>query len=125
MAYSRLGQVETYVAGGSISKNTLLKFDSSDDAVVVATAATDLIIGVALNDAASGERVEVQVSGIAEVKSAGAISRGAFVTATTAGEAVALAAAATIKTGIGRALKTAADDDIFPMLITHFQAVTA
>ena len=124
MSYSRLGQVENYVAGGAISKNTLVKF-SADDTVVNATGATDLIIGVALNDAASGERVEVQVGGIAEVKAAGAISRGAFVTATTAGEAVALSAAATIKSGIGRAMLDVSDNDVFPMLITHFQAVTA
>ncbi len=117
---------KTFIAGAAIAKNTIVKFDSSDDQVVVATGVGDLPIGVALEAAAaSGDRIEVAVMGIAEVKAAGAITRGKFVVATAGGEAVELTAAATIKNAAGRAMAGVADNDVFPMLITHFQAVTA
>jgi hypothetical protein len=116
---------KTYKAGGTILANTIVKFDSADDTIVPAAAATDLAIGVALNGAASGERVDVQMLGIVEVKAGGAITRGDFIVSDASAEAVALAAAATIKVAVGRALATAADGDIFHMLLTPFEAVTA
>lgn len=117
---------KTFTAGAAIAKYTIVKFDSSDDKVIVATGATDLPIGVALEAAAAdGDRIEVCVLGIADVKAAGAITRGAYIVATTGGEAIALSAAATIKVAAGRAMAGVADNDIFPMLIAHFEAVTA
>ncbi len=117
---------KTFQAGAAIAKYTIVKFDSSDDQVINATSATDLPIGVALEAAdASGDRIEVAILGIAKVKAAGAITRGDFITATAGGEAVALAAVVTLKKAAGRAMAGVADNDIFPMLICHFEAVTA
>ena len=39
--------VKTFVAGAAIAKNTIVMFDSADDTVIVATANTDLPIGIA------------------------------------------------------------------------------
>ncbi len=117
---------KSFTAGAAIAKNTIVKFDSSDDKVIVATGATDLPIGVALEAAAAdGDRIDVCLMGIAEVKAAGAITRGDYVVTAAGGEAVALSAAATLKKAAGRAMAGVADNDIFPMLVTHFEAVTA
>ncbi len=116
---------KTFVAGGTIVANTILKFDSADDTVVPAAGATDLAMGVALNAAASGERVDVQLAGIAEVKAGGTVARGDFVVSDGSAEAVAMAAAATIKMALGQAMASAVDGDIFPVLVSPYKAVTA
>jgi len=119
------GLIKSFLAGGAITKGAIVMFGSDDDSVVVGTAATDFPIGVAMHDADSGARVEVQMSGIAEVKSGGNITRGNDVTSGAAGVGVALSAAATIKSSIGRALASAASGDLFPVLINIWSAVTA
>lgn len=116
---------KAFIAGAAIVKNTIVKFDAAEDTVIAAAAATDQLLGVALHAAAAGERVDVQLLGIAEIKAGGAITRGDFVTSDAAAEGVALSAAATIKSGIGMALATAADGDIIPVLLSQFEAVTA
>ena len=58
---------KSFTAGGAITKNAIVMFGADDNTVVVATAATDKLLGVALAAAASGERVEVQLQGVAEV----------------------------------------------------------
>ena len=117
---------KTFIAGAAIAKNTIVQFDSTDDTVIVSTGPSTLNIGVALEAAAAaGDRVEVAVLGIAEVKAAGAITRGDFVMATAGGEATTMAASVSLRTAAGQAMATAANNDVFPMLITHFRAVTA
>jgi hypothetical protein len=125
MAGSNQLFTKSFLAGGTIVANQIVKFGSADDTVVAAAAATDLALGVSLNAAASGERVEVQLLGIAEVKAGGTIARGDYVVSDANGDAVALAAATTIKVAIGRALRAAVDNDIVDVLLTHFEAVTA
>ena len=81
------------------------------------SAATDAMIGVAgSQDAASGEVVEVAVAGIAEVIAGEAITRGDLISADADGEA----ATADAKTDrvVGVALESAADGDIFPLLLS-------
>lgn len=113
---------KTFTAGAAIAKNTIVKFDSSDDQVVVATANTDLPVGIALEAAAaSGDRLDVAVAGIAEIKAAGAISRGDYVVATAAGEGVAGTAATAKQQAIGYAMNDVADNDIFPCMIARSQ----
>lgn len=51
-----------YKAGGTIALGHAVKM-SADDTVVECTANTDAAIGVAMNNAASGERVEVALPG--------------------------------------------------------------
>lgn len=112
--------VKTYTAGGTIAPNTLVKFGSSDDVVVAAAAATDLIVGVSVapGTVASGERIDVQLSGIADVKMGGTVARGAPVTADSSGYGVAPAPAAGVNNyTIGRALRTTASGDIAEVML--------
>jgi hypothetical protein len=125
MVQRTTGIVKNFVAGGTITAGAIVMFGADDDTVVVGTAATDLLIGVALHAAASGERVDVQMSGIGEVKTGGVIARGGAVTSGAAGVGVALSAAATIKSSIGTALATSASGDVIPVLIGPTWAVTA
>ena len=112
---------KTFTAGAAIAKNTIVMF-SADDTVVVATAVTDLVIGISLEAAAAvGDRIDICLLGIAEVKAAGAISRGDYVVSTAAGEAVAGTGTTAKQQAIGIAMVGVADDDIFPCLIARSQ----
>lgn len=129
MAVAHIGPntilAKTFTAGAAIAINTIVKF-TTDDKVINSTAVADLSIGVALEAAAAdGDRIDVAVMGIANVKAAGVIAAGESVVPTTAGEGIILTPAATVGTPIGRAMGTVADNDIFPMLITPYEAVTA
>jgi len=116
---------KSFLAGGTITKGAIVMFGSDDNTVVVATAATDLLIGVALADAVSGARVEVQLAGVAEIKLGGTVTRGNDVTSGAAGVGVALSAAATIKSSVGTAMASGVTGDIIPVLISLWSAVTA
>lgn len=113
---------KAFTAGAAIAKNTIVKFDSADDQVVIAAANTDLPIGIAMEAAAaSGDRIDVQVAGIGEVDMAGVVARGDYVVADSNGEGVAGAAATAKQQAIGIAMQTAADGDIIPVLIARSQ----
>ncbi len=113
--------VKAFKAGAAVAKNTIVMFDA-DDQVVVATAVTDLPIGIALEAAAaSGDRIDVAVAGIAEIKAAGVIARGDYVVAAAGGEGVAGTAATAKQQAIGFAMLGVADNDIFPCLIARSQ----
>lgn len=114
--------VKTFVAGAAIAKNTIVMFDSSDNTVIVATSNTDLPIGVAITAALNaGDRIDVVLMGIAEIKAAGAITRGDYVVATTGGEGVAGTGATAKQQAIGIAMEGVADDDIFSCFLTRSQ----
>lgn len=89
------GFTKTFVAGGAIPKRRFVKF-SADGVVVLAAAAADLIIGVSdmSADVANGERIDVRMSGVAEVDAGGACTRGQLVTSDANGKAVDVAPAA-------------------------------
>ena len=113
---------KAFLAGAAIAKNTIVKFDGTDDTVIVATANTDLPIGIALEAAAAaGDRIDVAVAGIADVKAAGAISRGDYVVSAAAGEGVAGTGSAAKQQAIGIAMLGVADNDIFPCMIARSQ----
>ncbi len=116
---------KSFTAGGAITKNAIVMFGADDNTVVVATAATDKLLGVALAAAASGERVEVQLQGVAEVALGGTVARGDDVTSGAAGVGVALAAAITIKSSVGRAMASGVSGDIIPVALSVWSAVTA
>lgn len=88
--------IKNFVASGAIAHRALLKFTATDGVLAVATAAADLIAGVAdcPGGAADGERFDAVIFGPAEVVCGGAISPGGFITAGAAGKAVAAAPAA-------------------------------
>lgn len=112
--------IKTYVAGGAITKRRIVKWGAADHTVVAAAAATDALIGVACDlDAASGERVDVTLGGIAEVEFGGNVTRGAPLTADSAGKAVAAAPAAGVNnTIIGIAMVSGASGDIGTVLLS-------
>jgi hypothetical protein len=114
------GLTKSYVAAGAIPAHAIVKFGSNDGEVVVGAAAGDLLIGVTTEVAAAGagSRTDVIHTGIAAVKTAGIIARGAAVTSNNAGLAVAAGpAAGTNARIIGFALATSASGDIIPVLL--------
>lgn len=114
------GLIKRYTAGAAIAACRIVKFDSSDGVVIQAAAATDLSIGVSVENvpADSGEGVDIIHNGIAYVEAAGVIARGGEVTSDSVGRAVAAApAGGTNNRIIGIALVTSAAGDIIPVLI--------
>jgi len=98
----------SFVAGGAITRNAAVKLSSG--AVVVTTAITDHVLGVAQQDAASGEQVAVLTSpgSVATMVASAAIAVDAMVMPGAAGK-VATAAGVTAIT-CGQALEAAAAD---------------
>lgn len=112
--------IKSYKAGAAVGKNLLVKFDSTDLTVIIAAAATDLIIGASMEIAAdaAGDRIDVAMGGIANVIAGGSITRGAKVTADSAGKAVAAAPAQGVNNQIaGICLYGAASGDLTPILL--------
>ena len=94
--------VKSYRTGGIVPPNRYVKFGTEDYTVVVATAATDAIVGVSDDlGAGSGEVCDVIRGGIAKVKFGGSVTRGDLTTSDGTGQAVAAApaATATVRTG--------------------------
>lgn len=113
------GLAKAFTAGGAIAARTIVKPHSVAGEVVAAAAATDKVIGISTEvAAASGDRVDVFVSGIAEVVYGGNVSAGDLVTADSSGYAVTAAPAATVNNRIvGTALVTGVSGDIGAVLI--------
>ena len=98
---------------------TIAALDTADGQVKQATAATDNIVGVFDElDLTSGSRADVTRLGTKRVRYGGAVTRGAPLTANSAGRAVtaAPAAGANVKI-IGYAEVSGVDGDIAEMLI--------
>lgn len=113
--------IKSFVAGGTITKHRIVKFGSDDDTVVQAAAATDAILGVSTSlDAASAERVDVILNGIAEVEYGGNVTRGDYLTADSNGKAVAAAPAQGVNNRVlGIAYRSGVSGDIGAVLITQ------
>lgn len=106
--------IKTFKATGTINKNNIVKFGSNDDEVVEAAAATDLVIGVAVEAAVSGGRVDVILFGIAQVVAGGTITRGNMVVSSASGTAVQQAAASGVNNIVlGQAIDSAVSGDEF------------
>lgn len=112
--------IKAFTAETAVSPCRIVKFGSADGAVVQGAAVTDLLIGVAdsLGQSTAGDRIDVVLSGIADVEFGGNVTRGQLVTADSNGKAVAAAPATGVNNQvIGRALVSAASGDIGPILI--------
>lgn len=95
-------------AGADLSAKQYTFVKLSGTTVISAAAATDLPIGVLVNDPASGETAAVAVSGIVKLKASAAISVGALVGTTSTGLGVSLTAGTdTTKYILGRAITAA------------------
>lgn len=103
-------------AGAAIGEYKIVKPNGVNQ-VVEADAATDQLVGVSgRGDVAAGETVEVAMVGIANVKAGAAVGRGNHVTANADGEAIGTTTAN--NRIVGTALESAADGDIFPVLLS-------
>lgn len=121
MAVENVGRSKTYKAGADLrtKKNFLVK-QSADDTVVLAAAATDIVVGVVGNKANTGELVEVirAASGSTfKVVAGGTITRGARLVSDAAGKAIVATQTAAgsqpTAQSFGRALQAAVSGDIF------------
>lgn len=109
---------KSMTAQGTVDPFLICKPGTLDLTVVIATAATDLLIGT--SDAlgkVTGELVDIDVRPIAEVRLGGSVTRGQQLTANGSGKAVTAApgAGANVRV-IGVALKSGAADDVVPYL---------
>ena len=113
------GLTKSYTAEGAIAANRIVKVGANDYGVLQGAAATDKLIGVTTEiDAASGERVDVVLEGIADLKIGGAVARGDLVTSDATGQGVTAAPAAGANNRIiGVALISGANGDIIPVKI--------
>lgn len=114
------GIIKTFMASGAILARSFVKFGAGDNLVSVATAATDAVIGVTGElDAADGTPVDVCLSGLAECRYGGNVTRGvSLLTAAAGGEAVAAAPAQGVNNRIGGVcMQSGVDNDIGLILL--------
>lgn len=108
--------IKTLTADEAIAANLLVKAGAASGGAAVADAAADKIIGAStVIDAAAGERVDVVVDGIVEVKAGGTISMGDLITAAANGVGIVTVTAGNRVAGI--AMGDAVSGDIFPLLL--------
>jgi hypothetical protein len=98
---------------------TIGKFGSDDDTFSLATASTDLLVGVFQHTTANaGDQVRVMLDGITRIKLGGNVTRGNPITSDGSGQGVAAAPSAGSNVRIiGFALASGVSGDIVPMLI--------
>jgi hypothetical protein len=106
-------------AGADLSAKQYTFVKLSGSTVISAAAATDLPIGVLLNDPTSGETAAVAVSGVVKLEASAAIAVGALVGTTSTGLGVSLTAGTdTTKYILGRAVTAAgASGDIITVAV--------
>lgn len=101
------GLIATCVAATAIPRYTIVALNAADDSVELANSVSDPLLGVSAEpaDIAKGERIDVIVNGITEVRAGGSITKGAWLTVDSSGRAVTASAATNER--IGRALTAA------------------
>ena len=115
MSQSVYGPIKSFKTATDLSaKQYFIVKLSAAQTVALASAATDILIGVLRNEPESGQAAEVHMingGASAKVKAGGTISAGDMITSDSAGKAV-----ATTTTGnyvLGMALEAAVDGDVF------------
>ena len=84
------GELRSYTAGAAIAARRIVKFDSADNTVIQAAAATDLSIGVSeWGCSAAGDQVDIVKCDLALIEFGGTITRGQPITSDANGKAVA------------------------------------
>ena len=101
------------IAGGSITARRLVKLDTTAGQVVACSAITDVAIGVALNNASSGDTVEIQTRGLAEIEVSAAVALGAEVMCTAAGSGKCSTSAGGTARSVGLAENLGSNDGEF------------
>lgn len=111
---------KNYKAVGAIPHRRQVKFTANDGEVTLATAATDVVIGVSdcPGGIPDGQRGDIILFGPADIECGGVITPGAGITADATGRAVAAAPAAGVNNYVsGRLLVNGVSGDIAKALI--------
>ncbi|MDF1583889.1 MAG: DUF2190 family protein [Methyloprofundus sp.] len=120
--YSNKALCKAFLATTAILPHMIVKFGAADNTVSTAIAATDLLIGVSDElgisalDVTEGATVDVVLSGIAEVKLAGTVVRGAKLTSNASGQAVTAVATNQV---LGVAMMSGVAGDVVPVLLNQ------
>lgn len=117
------GLIKNFRATAAVAAFTIVKFGADDVSVVVSAAAADASIGVTIElDAAAGQRVDVAMSDIGDVRYGGNVARGDLLTSDGQGRAITAApGAGVVMRTIGTAMVSAVLGDIGPMMIERGQ----
>ena len=109
-----------FVAEAAINPNRIVKFGADDNSVLQAAAVGDKSMGVCeYVGPALGERCDIIVAGVADVKAGGNVTRGDPITSDANGKGVAAAPGAGVNNRvIGFALASGVLDDIIPVLVS-------
>lgn len=112
---------KSFNAGGAIAAYSIVKAGANDYDVLQAAAATDKPLGVTTELAAVlGERVDVVLGGIVDVKINGTVTRGDPICSDASGLGVTAAPVAGTNNGvIGRAVISGVAGDIVPVLLAN------
>jgi hypothetical protein len=96
MSLRNIGLMKVFFAGAAIQPARLVKFDADDRTVIQGAAAADAIFGMndIVSTAASGERVDVVIGGIAPVTYGGTVTRGQLLISDSTGRVITAAASA-------------------------------
>ncbi len=118
--------IKSFIAEAAVSPFRIVKLGAADGGVIQGAAAADALLGVAdeLGQATVGDRVDVVLTGIADVTYGATVTRGARLTSDATGRAVTAAPAAGTNNGIiGIALVSGVVGDVGSVLIgqTTFQ----
>ena len=108
------GLIKSCDAAGEVDIYQLVSVN--DGVATRATGPTVPVVGVALHHAEAGQRVDVVMSGIAEVKLGGAVSAGDKIAANADGNA---AAAGAGDRYLGIALSAGVEDDVVGVLLAQ------
>lgn len=113
------GLTKSYTAEGAISANTIVKVGANDYGILQGAAATDKLIGITTEiPASSGERTDVVLEGIADLKLGGTVARGDLLTSDASGQGVTAAPAAGSNNRIiAMALISGVSGDIIPVKV--------
>lgn len=104
------GSTDSGTAESAIEANRLIKAGTSPNQVAPCSAITDIAIGVSLNKAAAGERVDFQTRGVAIIECSAGVARGAQVMPTASGSGKCSTAAGPTARSAGMALETTSND---------------
>lgn len=109
--------VKSFVAESPIPRNRFIKVGTTAGGILLATAATDLIIGISSDvvDADTGDFADGNLIGVSNIKVGGTIAYGARVTSDSTGRAI--TAVGTVRVG-GIAMAAGVLNDIIPVLIS-------
>jgi hypothetical protein len=115
------GLTKSHTAEAAISANRFVKPGAADYGVVTAAAATDKIIGITTEiDAATGERTDVVLEGIADLKLGGTVARGDMLTSDATGQGITATPAAGANVRIGAmAMISGVIGDVIPAKIVQ------